>query len=225
MGKIKNMGRKPCIYKATSKTTGKSYIGQSRYGLKHRQNQHYNRAFKKNGKTKFAIALRELGKDDFIWETLFIVFEDLDKYSLQKILNQKEKEFVIKFNSFYGGYNMDSGGNGGVRYKYKTLEEKEIFKRVGMRERRANRRDEVNAQMRLRRKNKPEFKQQRREYREQKEFDNPELRDDRLARHKEYMKNNQQKRRLAKIEKIGYEAYRAEYNNRRNKRKQQDREK
>ena len=234
--------RKPCIYIATSKTTGKSYIGQSKGGINYRRASHYIAAFSKNRNTPFAKALRELGKNDFEWRILEIV-EDNSRSRLQEKLNQYEKYYIAKYNSYKEGYNANEGGNNGVRYKYKTLEEKEIFRRVGQRLRRDCRRDEHNAAMKARRDANPDFRKKRREYRAQMEEANPELKEQRLKRHAEYMKANRKKRREYRAqmeeanpelkeqkrqkEKIkrakrseNREAYREAYNARRKKRKE-----
>ena len=121
--------RKPCIYKATSKTTGLSYIGQCRFGINRRKRQHIDRAFKKNRQTLFCTALRDLGPEDFEWSILETVDPSLSPEMLQEQLNFLERHYVKVYNSYNNGYNMSPGGDGGVRYKYATLEEKEQAKR------------------------------------------------------------------------------------------------
>ena len=128
--------RKPCIYKATSKTTGLSYIGQCRFGINRRKSQHIDRAFKKNRQTLFCIALRDLGPEDFEWSILETVDPSLSPEMLQEQLNFLERHYVKVYNSYNNGYNMGPGGDGGVRYKYATLEEKEQVKRKRIKDRR-----------------------------------------------------------------------------------------
>ena len=136
--------RKPCIYKATSKTTGLSYIGQCRFGINRRKSQHIDRAFKKNRQTLFCTALRDLGIEDFEWSILETVDPSLSPEMLQEQLNFLERHYVKVYNSYNNGYNMGPGGDGGVRYKYATLEEKEQAWRERQRELRAANREAWN---------------------------------------------------------------------------------
>ena len=133
--------RKPCIYKATSKTTGLSYIGQCRFGINRRKHQHIDRAFKKNRQTVFCTALRDLGIEDFEWSILETVDPSLSPEMLQEQLNFLERHYVKVYNSYNNGYNMGPGGDGGVRYKYATLEEKEQALKKRQREKRAANRE------------------------------------------------------------------------------------
>ena len=268
MVKKKTDERRPCIYCARNKITNKYYVGQTRYGLKHRQHQHLDRAYNKKRNTRFCRALRIYGQDSFVWETLYIVRnDDLNPEQLQSLLNMREKAWVKYFNSFRKGYNQDEGGTGGVRYKYATLEEKKQAKNRSQKIRRDNNRETYNAAMKARREAKgeayreqrrkyihqkfedhpeikeqynaamkarreadPNFKQQRKEYRKQKEEANPELREERNKRHREYMKENQQKRRSLRRDKMNArqnakraenrEAYRIAFKERRRKRKE-----
>ena len=216
MVKKKTDERRPCIYCAKNKITNKYYVGQTRYGLKHRQIQHFDRAYNKKRNTRFCRALRRYGQDNFVWETLYIVRKDnLTPEQLQFLLNMREKAWVKYFNSFENGYNQNEGGSGGVKYKYATLEEKrkaqnqlQNARRAANREvvnarqnaRRAANREEYNAAMKARREARPKYRQQRKEYRDQKEALNPELKIQRLESHKKYMKENRQSRRAANRE-------------------------
>ena len=130
--------RKPCIYIAWSKTTSKAYIGQSRLGIHQRQRRH-KVDYQKITKTpnKFYQAIRELGWDDFQWETLFLVWEDLSSIALQKLLNEKEIEFIEKFNSIEEGYNSALGGSG-VPVRYETPEGVKIAKKQRKKKRLSN---------------------------------------------------------------------------------------
>lgn len=100
---------KGIIYKATSKTTGKSYIGQTIKELKDRINQHIKWAYqceKSNLKFKFQKAIQKFGKNDFEWEIL-------EEYSaptlplLKRILLNRETELINKNNSYLDGYNSN----------------------------------------------------------------------------------------------------------------------
>lgn len=213
--------RKACIYKATSKTTGLSYIGQSKDGINHRRNTHKAQAFNKFSKSKFHQAIRKLGWGDFEWSILKII-EANSRLALQDQLNLFERAYIKEYNSFENGYNMNEGGNNGVKYKYRTLEEKIICKRVDQRLRREPKKDLYNKNQRDKRSlNRDKFNKELEERRDKREALNPELKIQRLESHKEYMKENQQSRRAARIAKIGHEAYRAQFNERRRKRKEQ----
>ena len=137
---MRNSNTKPRIYKATSMTTGLSYIGQTKYSLAHRVRQHYNRAFSKLRQTRFAKALREIGFEDFEWQTLQEI--DIKNKTFQEVqdeLNELEKFYIKKFNSFEEGYNMDEGGSGSLKGKYLTWGEKYAANRANhIRRRREN---------------------------------------------------------------------------------------
>lgn len=87
------------IYKATSCTTGLSYIGQTIKSLEERAKAHWQ---SKKNKSKFHDALLELGKDDFVWEVL----EEVEEIEL----SEREKYWIAFYDSYYNGYNSDAGG-------------------------------------------------------------------------------------------------------------------
>lgn len=92
------------IYKFTSKTSNKSYIGQSVDILK-RYNEHKNQAFNKkvhHYSCHFYRAIRKYGFTDFIFEIL----EECSK----KQLNEREMYWIQHYDTFHNGYNMTKGG-------------------------------------------------------------------------------------------------------------------
>lgn len=96
------------IYKATSKTSGKSYIGLTSRSLEHRRQVHYFHSQAKSKKTKlfpFQMAIRKYGMDDFEWEVLF-------ETDSPEELKQMETYYIGKFNTFEDGYNLTLGGEG-----------------------------------------------------------------------------------------------------------------
>lgn len=101
------------IYKATNKVNGKVYIGQTN-DFKRRKKEHLMRAFyEKDAQygNKFYRAIRKHGADNFEWsivEEKSFGTED-EKYSW---INEKERNYVDVYNSFYNGYNMTFGGEG-----------------------------------------------------------------------------------------------------------------
>ena len=143
--------RKPCIYKATSKTTGLSYIGQSKLGINRRKKQHISGAFRKNFQTLFCTALRDFGLEDFEWSILETVDPSLSPEMIQEQLNFLEKHYVKVYDSYNNGYNMNSGGSGELKYKYATLEAKEEARRKRKNAKRAANREKVNARQNAKR--------------------------------------------------------------------------
>ena len=89
------------IYKATSKTSGKSYIGQT-INLKDRIRSH--RCAKDN--YAFHSALRKYGFNDFIWE----IVEDLGDCT-QELLDEREKYWIAFYDTYCNGYNSTIGGD------------------------------------------------------------------------------------------------------------------
>ena len=100
---------KGIIYKITNKVNNKSYIGQTRYTLQFRWNQHLH----KKDNTYFHNAISKYGKDNFSLEIL----EECD---VEK-LNDREIFYIAKFDTFNNGYNLTIGGDGNRRL---TLDDK-----------------------------------------------------------------------------------------------------
>jgi len=95
------------IYMATSKTNGKSYIGQSVRSLQTRKSEHFRSAEKSYGKHKMLIhqAITELGSGDFEWQILETC-NSLDE------LNIREKFYIKLLNTLApNGYNQTTGGS------------------------------------------------------------------------------------------------------------------
>jgi group I intron endonuclease len=105
------------IYKVTSSTSGKSYIGQTTKSLQERKQTHIKN-IKKGIKTHFYLAILKYGEDDFNWEIL-----DTTTNKLQ--LNNLEVYYIKKYNSYGCGYNMTLGGEGGDTISMKSNELKQ----------------------------------------------------------------------------------------------------
>ncbi len=99
------------IYKATNKSTGKSYIGFTN-NIERRKRRHKYDAFSNFGNTYFQRALRKYGWDSFEWELLF---GSKDK---KYLLKEAEPLFIKIFNTKESGYNLTEGGDGIVGYKH-----------------------------------------------------------------------------------------------------------
>lgn len=95
------------IYKATSLTTGKIYIGQTLRGLKVRKSEHLHTAgnLLKSRPTLFHSAIRELGSGDFTWEIL-------ETCTSCDHLNDRERFYIKLLNAQHpNGYNQTIGGH------------------------------------------------------------------------------------------------------------------
>ena len=95
------------IYKATSKTSKKMYIGQTTEKLSRRKGRHRSYAFNKNSisyNTHFSRAIRKYGFNDFVWK---IICDNVT----QNELNNLETKYIKIFDSFNNGYNSTTGGN------------------------------------------------------------------------------------------------------------------
>lgn len=105
------------IYKLTSKTSDKSYIGQTKHSIEHRFNGHCNEA-NRGGTNAIHRAIRKHGKDDFVLE---ILEDDIETV---EIANEREIFWISEYNSFKDGYNMTIGGTQvASSLKGKTFEE------------------------------------------------------------------------------------------------------
>lgn len=94
------------VYKATSQTTGKVYIGITINTLEYQKSQHERAAIE--GKTyHFYNAIRKYGFSDFIFEVIEDNIDNLDT------LNQRERYWIAYYNSYEDGYNSTRGGDGG----------------------------------------------------------------------------------------------------------------
>ena len=114
------------IYKATSATTGKVYIGQTIRPVEYRFHRHINDAMHNILDTHFARAIRKYGPDQ--WQ-----LEVIDAATTQDELNQKEQYWIKYYNSVEEGYNETDAISkcGGNTYQSKTEEElKEIGEKI-----------------------------------------------------------------------------------------------
>jgi len=96
---MKNNG---IIYKVTHKESGKSYIGCTTNSIHQRKLDHNERA-NRGARGQFQEAIATYGPDAFSWT-------QVDTASSTDELAQKEKDYVIKYNSKENGYNSDAGG-------------------------------------------------------------------------------------------------------------------
>lgn len=92
------------IYKATSRTSGKSYIGKTQKGLTIRKAEHIREAFSGCSKKYFHKALAKYGVNDFSWEVLE---ECSDSEAFEREILQ-----IAEHKTFGEGYNLTKGGEG-----------------------------------------------------------------------------------------------------------------
>ena len=90
------------IYKAENQLTGELYIGATTYSLHQRELDHTERAMRGEGGKLFN-AIATYGPEAFTWETIDTA-ENIDE------LAQKEKQYILSFDSNEKGYNSDDGG-------------------------------------------------------------------------------------------------------------------
>lgn len=96
------------VYKATSKTTGKVYVGITTNTLDYRKNQHERAAFEGRKNYHFYNAIQKYGFDDFIFE---IIEDDIPDI---KTLQDREVYWIKFYNSYEEGYNSTRGGEGAI---------------------------------------------------------------------------------------------------------------
>ena len=110
----KNMG---CVYRATNKTNGMSYIGFTTQRLVDRKRTHKNRM--NQGKNAlFYQALREFGWNNFRWDILYRARDEGE-------LASKEKELIAELGTMTpNGYNEQEGGLG---RQWTDAQKKKIF--------------------------------------------------------------------------------------------------
>lgn len=91
------------IYKVTSKSTGKSYIGVTNQPVSRRWYQHQRLAFAKHNNCHFHKAIRKYGAVDFVVEEIFQGFDDLNR-------KECERFFISEYDTYHNGYNGTEGG-------------------------------------------------------------------------------------------------------------------
>lgn len=107
------------IYKIENKINGKSYIGQS-IDIERRWQEHYNRKnYTYYNKHPLYVAFNKYGIQNFD----FVILEECN----QALLDDKEKYYIKKYNSYSNGYNFTRGGNSSVPKKLSNKKAKCII--------------------------------------------------------------------------------------------------
>jgi len=104
MGKIIK-DRECIVYMATSKTSGKSYVGVTSKGIHRRKLEHFWDA-SVGSSLYFHKAIRKYGREDFKWETLVSSSNWRDALVLEIFFIREFQTFKTK------GYNLTKGGEG-----------------------------------------------------------------------------------------------------------------
>lgn len=101
-----------CIYKATNKINGKVYIGKTK---DFRKRKYEHTKIDVNNHLIFHKAIKKHGEDNSNWEII-------DWADTREDINELEKHYIKKFNSFKpNGYNMTKGGDGGAMYNARPI--------------------------------------------------------------------------------------------------------
>jgi len=98
---IINVPAKPGVYRITNSLNGKVYIGMS-VNMLARSHDHRNDYKNKFADTKLKKAFRKYGKDSFIFDALFVAFDDCDLVFIALI----EEQLIAEYDSVRCGYNM-----------------------------------------------------------------------------------------------------------------------
>ncbi len=96
------MSRLKIIYKALNKLTNKIYIGSSSKSIEDRKRDHIQKSKKGKG-GYFQSEISTYGQEVFEWTII-------DTAESKNELADKEKQYVIEYNSLVNGYNSDRGG-------------------------------------------------------------------------------------------------------------------
>jgi len=90
------------VYKAQNEHTGEVYIGATKNSIHQRKLDHQERA-ERGEKGQFQEAIGTYGPEAFIWT-------QIDTASTTDELAQKEKEYIVHYDSKENGFNSDAGG-------------------------------------------------------------------------------------------------------------------
>jgi len=93
------------IYKITNTVTDKVYIGKTKDSVK-RLKKHFTNARLEDHQTKLYRSIRKHGREVFI---IHIIESNISEGKI----DEKEIEYIAKYDSFANGYNMTLGGEGG----------------------------------------------------------------------------------------------------------------
>ena len=98
----KEINQTGIIYKVENTENGMVYIGATSKDVETRKQDHLSKV-NKDKRFKFQEAIGTYGPEAFSWE-------QIDTASSNDELAQKEKEYIVKYDSKSSGYNSDEGG-------------------------------------------------------------------------------------------------------------------
>lgn len=105
------------IYIIKNKINDKVYIGQTTMLVKDRIVAHFKPSTSKlRGTYKIYNAINKYGKENFYYEIL-------EENIPEELLNQKEIDYIAKYDSYNNGYNSTPGGDGRIISKLEDEEE------------------------------------------------------------------------------------------------------
>ena len=108
---------KGVVYRLVNRETGQSYVGRT-FNFKKRLWEHNYLAKRASGITlerPIIKAIREFGMNAFEPEVLYEA-EGPNRDEVDRILDEKEKYFIEKYDSISNGYNLTVGGKGTIGY-------------------------------------------------------------------------------------------------------------
>ncbi len=94
------------IYAVQNKVNGKYYIGKTIRALEIRKKEHLSEAKAKRKDNSFHKAIRKYGEENFEWKII-------DEHENKDVLDELEKLYILRYESFEKGYNETLGGDGG----------------------------------------------------------------------------------------------------------------
>lgn len=112
---------KPGIYYFRNQTNNKYYIGQA-VNLRVRFKSHIGNYKNNRYDNPLYRAFNKYGLDNFDYDLLEIIEDELDNVTLKELLDKLEKEYINKYDSYNNGYNQTLGGDFGI-LGYKFTEE------------------------------------------------------------------------------------------------------
>lgn len=112
---------KPGIYYFRNQANNKYYIGQA-VNLRTRFKSHMRNYKNNRYDNPLYRAFNKYGLDNFDYNLLEVIEEELDKKTLKDLLDKLEMEYINKYSSYTNGYNQTLGGDGGI-LGYKFTEE------------------------------------------------------------------------------------------------------
>lgn len=107
------------LYIIKNKINNKVYIGQTTISIDERWKQHIRKSKNEAIKYKLSNAIRKHGAENFY-------IEALESSVPMDRIDQKEVEYIEKYDSFKNGYNSTRGADKGI---FSSIEEKEIVRR------------------------------------------------------------------------------------------------